>query len=273
MQMTFGKTAFRIWATSLLLMVLLILLGDAYADTPQQVVDLQTRPNVTQRMVVLAPPEPKATVILFSGGDGGLGIQPDGTLQRGKGNFLVRTRQMFADQGFLVAVVDAPSDRQGGNWLLGFRETSAHVADIKAVIAWARSQTKVPVWLVGTSRGTQSAAYVATQLAGGTEGPDGLVLTSTILTDKREGSVPSMPLDRLRIPVIVAHNKDDACKLCAYSGVAPMMEKFTNATRKQLLTFSGGENKDDACEAFSYHGYNGIETDVVNQVSAAILQK
>ena len=137
MQMPFGRTTFRIWATSLLLMILLILLGNAYADTAQQVVDLQTRPNVTQRMVVLTPPEPKATVILFSGGDGGLGIYPNGSLQRGNGNFLVRTRQLFAAQGFLVAVVDAPSDRQGGNWLQGFRQTSEHVADIKADIEQA----------------------------------------------------------------------------------------------------------------------------------------
>ena len=273
MQMPFGRTTFRIWATSLLLMILLILLGNAYADTAQQVVDLQTRPNVTQRMVVLTPPEPKATVILFSGGDGGLGIYPNGSLQRGNGNFLVRTRQLFAAQGFLVAVVDAPSDRQGGNWLQGFRQTSEHVADIKAVIAWAREQAKIPVWLVGTSRGTQSAAYVATELAGGNDGPDGLVLTSTILTDKKGRPVPAMPLDRLHIPVIVAHNKDDACKLCDYSRIPSMMDEFTNVPRKQLLTFSGGKSEGDPCEAFSYHGYNGIETDVVNQVSAAILQK
>jgi pimeloyl-ACP methyl ester carboxylesterase len=281
MQMTFGKVnigstgkwAFRIWAASLLLMIAFILLGNAYAETPQQVVDLQTRSGVTQRMIVLAPPEPKATVILFSGGDGGLGIFPNGSLNRGKGNFLVRTRQMFADQGFLVAVVDAPSDRQGFPYLQGFRETAEHVTDIKAVIAWARGQAKIPVWLVGTSRGTQSAAYVATELAGGTDGPDGLVLTSTILTDKKGRPVPAMPLDRLRIPVIVAHHKDDACQFCAYSRVPAMMDKFTNASRKQLLTFSGGESKDDPCESFAYHGYNGIESDVVSQVSAAILQK
>ncbi|RXZ37090.1 alpha/beta hydrolase [Oxalobacteraceae bacterium CAVE-383] len=254
-------------------MAMLILLGNAYAETPQQVVDLQTRSGVTQRMVVLAPPEPKATVILFSGGDGGLNIQPDGTLKRGKGNFLVRTRQLFADQGFLVAVVDTPSDRQDFPYLQGFRQTSEHVTDIKAVIAWARSQAKVPVWLVGTSRGTQSAAYVATELSSGADGPDGLVLTSTILTDKKDRPVPSMPLDRLHIPVIVAHHKDDGCKFCAYSRVPAMMDKLTNATRKQLLTFSGGESKDDPCESYSYHGYNGIEADVVSQVSAAILQK
>jgi pimeloyl-ACP methyl ester carboxylesterase len=284
MQMTFSKTISKIRSgsaisilTSTLISMLapmLLLVGSAHADTPQKVVDLATRSGVTQRMIVLAPPDPKATVILFSGGDGGLLIQADGTLTRGKGNFLVRTRQLFADQGFLVAVVDTPSDRQSRPYLEGgFRQTAEHVADIKAVIAWARGQAKIPVWLVGTSRGTQSAAYVATELSSGDEGPDGLVLTSTILTDKKARPVPSMPLDRLHIPVIVAHHKDDACPLCAYYRVPTLMDKLTNVPRKQVLTFSGGESKGDPCEAFSYHGYNGIESDVVSQVSAAILQK
>jgi hypothetical protein len=258
----------KIWIAALLL----ISCGVAYAQTPAQVVDLQTRPGVTQRMIVLTPGEPKATVILFAGGDGGLAIQADGTLQRGKGNFLVRTRQLFADQGFVVAVVDAPSDHQGGMFLEGFRQTSEHVTDIKAVIAWAREHAKVPVWLVGTSRGTQSAAYVATELTG-PDGPDGLVLTSTILRDKKGRPVTAMPLERLHIPVIVGHHKDDACPLCAYGFVPSLMDKLTNVPRKQLLTFSGGESQDGPCEAFSFHGYNGIETDVVSQLSAAILQK
>lgn len=258
----------KIWIAALLL----ISFGAAYGETPTQVVDLQTRPGVTQRMIVLTPSEPKATVILFSGGDGGLAIQPDGTLQRGKGNFLVRTRQLFADQGFVVAVVDAPSDHQGGPFLEGFRQTPEHVTDIKAVMAWARDHAKVPVWLVGTSRGTQSAAYVATEVTG-PDGPDGLVLTSTILRDKKGRPVTAMPLERLHIPVIVGHHKDDACPLCAYGLVPSLMDKLTNVSRKQLLTFTGGESHDAPCEAFSFHGYNGIETDVVNQLSAAILQK
>ena len=103
-------------------------------------------------------------MILFAGGHGGLQISSSGSFKWGAGNFLVRTRQLFADQGLMVVVVDAPSDRQSAPFLGGFRQKAEHAADIKAVIAWAREQTKVPVWLVGTSRGTQSAAFVATEL-------------------------------------------------------------------------------------------------------------
>ena len=48
----------------------------------------------------------------------------------------------------------------------GFRQTEEHAADLKATIAWARATAKVPVWLVGTSRGTQSAAWRSHRAAG-----------------------------------------------------------------------------------------------------------
>lgn len=244
----------------------------ARAQAIQKVVDIPTRPGVTQRMLVLTPPEPKAAVVLLPGGHGGLQIFPNGSLKWGKGNFLVRTRQRFADQGLVVAVVDAPSDRQSPPYLAGFRQTPEHVADLRAVIAWVRESAKVPVWLVGTSRGTQSAAYVATELSA-PDGPDGVVLTSTILTEIKGRPVPAMPLGKIRVPVLVVHHEQDGCPLCAFSEVPALMAKLTSATRSQLLSFKGGENKGDPCEAFAYHGFNGLESEVVPQIAAWVQAK
>ena len=134
------------------------------AQVSEKVVDIPTRPGVTQRFLFLVPENPKAAVILFPGGHGGLQISQNGTLRWGKENFLVRTRQEFADKGLSVVIIDAPSDRQSQPFLSGFRQKAEHAEDIKAVIAWLRKQNNVPVWLVGTSRGTQSAAFIATQL-------------------------------------------------------------------------------------------------------------
>ena len=117
----------------------------AQAQTEQKVVDIPTRAGVSQRMLVLSPPEPKAAVILIPGGHGGLQISPGGAIKWGEGNFLLRTRQLFAEQGLLVVVVDAPSDRQNSPFLSGFRQTPEHAADIRAVIAWLRGQAKIPV--------------------------------------------------------------------------------------------------------------------------------
>lgn len=180
---------------------LFALMSPANAQTEQRVVDIPTRPGVTQRILVLGPTNPKAAVILFPDGHGGLQLFGNGSMKWGENNFLVRTRQLFSEAGLTVAIVDAPSDRQAPPFLQGFRQSPDHAADVKAVIAWLRQTAKVPAWLVGTSRGTESAAYVTTEL-GGVDGPDGLVLTSTILKDDKCRSVPAMSLGKIRIPAL-----------------------------------------------------------------------
>src|SRR5262249_37575767 len=92
--------------------VLVLAVGAAWAA--DQVIDVPTRPGVTERFILIAPDDPRATVVLFAGDDGALQIAPDGRLGNGSlaSNFLVRSRQLFADQRLMVAVVDAPSDRQ-----------------------------------------------------------------------------------------------------------------------------------------------------------------
>ena len=89
---------------------LLAFAGPSWAQA-QRVVDIPTRPGVTQRMIVITPEKPMAAVVLFAGGHGGLQISPEGIMKWGDGNFLVRTRQMFASKGLTVAVVNAPSNR------------------------------------------------------------------------------------------------------------------------------------------------------------------
>lgn len=249
-----------------LLVALVFLSWLAGAASAQQVVDLPTRPGVTQRLLVVPAPAARATLIMLAGGHGGLQVQADGSLQWGAGNFVVRTRALFVDAGFHVVLLDAPSDRQTPPFLSGNRQTPEHVADVRATIAWARKTYSLPVWLVSTSRGTQSAAYLATELPG-SDGPDGLVLTSSILTDNRSRAVPALPLEKIRIPVLVVHHEQDGCKVCAFSDMPQLMARLTQAPHRELLSFTGGTSRGDPCEAFAYHGYNGIEADVVAQIA------
>jgi dienelactone hydrolase len=242
-------------------------------EVSERVVDIPTRPGVTQRLLYLAPEHPKAAVILFAGKHGGLEISPEGDMGWGKGNFLVRTRQQYVEQGLSVALVDAPSDRQRQAFTGGFRQKPEHVADIRAVIAWLKQQNNVPVWLIGTSRGTQSAAFIATQISVAEGGPDGLVLTSTILSDVKERSVPQMPLEKIMIPVLVVHHKQDDCKNTSYRDISFLMKKLNGAPRKELITITGGESHGDPCGPSAYHGYNGREKDVVSKITEWILLK
>lgn len=252
------------------LLFLVVSLPSAWAETTQRVVDVPSRPGVTQRFLLLTPADPRAAVILFAGGHGGLNINDNGGFGWGDGNFLVRTREMFARQGLVVAVIDKASDQPNLN---NRRQTPEHVADVQAVMDWLRKETKLPVWLVGTSRGTQSAAYVATALAASGEGPDGIVLTSTILSEKKGRPVPDMALGRLKLPVLVVHHEQDGCDKCLYSDIPRLMDKLAPVPRKELITVTGGQSRGDPCEAMAYHGYNGIEKDVVEKITAWILVK
>src|SRR5262250_160617 len=58
-------------------------------DVAQRVVDVPTRPGVSQRFLLLSPRAPKATVVLFAGDDGGLQIAADGGWNPLWDNFLV----------------------------------------------------------------------------------------------------------------------------------------------------------------------------------------
>ncbi len=161
-------------------------LNQAGAGAParEQLVTLKTRPGVTQKFIFITPEKPVAAVILFAGGKGDLdltGASDRPVLGWGKNNFLVRTRHDFAAHGFAVAVVDAPSDRKERIGMLGgFRNSAKHVTDIDAVTAHLKKTVRVPVWLIGTSRGTESAAYVAIHTK---EKVAGLVLTSSLTED------------------------------------------------------------------------------------------
>lgn len=249
---------------------LLALAGAAFAQS-SQVIDLPSRPGVAQRVLVLRPAtEPDTVLVLLSGGGGHLGVYDNGTMQH-DGNFLVRSRELFVRRGHAVVLVDTPSDRRE---LAGtFRDSPEHAADLGAVVAWARATFGKPVWIVGTSRGTHSAANAAMTLRGA-QAPDGVVLTSTILAGNRFGSSSARPvqdwkLQELHIPVLVMHHREDACQVTPPSRLPELMAKLAG-TRSTLLTYTGGSTQGPLCEAFAHHGFNGIEDQVVGDMSAWI---
>jgi dienelactone hydrolase len=247
----------------------MFVLGSAFAQV--QVADVPARPGVQVR-VLAAPGQggPLPTVILLTGGNGEVGIFGNGSLKR-DGNFLVRTRALFAARGHATVVVDPPSDRRD---LSGdFRDSAEHAADLGAVVAWARSRYGQPVWVVGTSRGTHSAANAAIRLAG-PQAPEGIVLTSTILDSSRFGSSTAKPvqdsgIERVRMPVLVVHHEQDACQVCPPARLPELMRKLP-AANSELVMMRGGISRGPLCDAFAHHGFNGIEEQVIDSVSAWI---
>jgi len=147
----------------------------------RKVIFIETRPNVTVKFLYIFPKsnkEPVAHLILFTGGDGKLGLNEGSIKDAGslkpayQSDFLARTRDSWVAQGFAVALPDVPSGQRRGNAM--FRTSPEHKEDIQGIIEFLKSQKDIPVWLVGTSMGTISAANVAAQLPPGTI--DGVVL-------------------------------------------------------------------------------------------------
>jgi len=230
-------------------------------------VGLSPREGVTLNLELIEPDEAFACAILFAGGPGVLGIsEVDGAVRYCRDiNFLVRSRAAFAAQGLIVAVVDAPSDRSGDNGMLhGFRCSAEHVTDVDAVVEHLRGISGLPVWLVGTSRGTESAAHAAIC---GRAGIGGLVLTSSIaVTDANGMSLTEMPLGEITVPTQVLAHQDDACAVTPPRGAKEIADKLTRAPRVDLAYFSGGsEPESGPCDPLCPHGFFGIEPAVIDR--------
>ena len=254
-----------------LLLLIVFLFAPASAGALEEMTrTIPTRPGVTESFVLIRPSRPPvASLILFMGGGGGLGLQR-GPLGPRNTNFLVRTRQGFAERGFPVAVVDVPSDRMG-DALVRFRTSPEHALDVRALIAALRADAAVPVWLVGTSMGSVSAASVAARL--GTEGADGVVLTSSVTRTSRQmgESLDDVALDKIAVPVLLVHHRDDACPASPYTDVKWVARRLKASPKHQILTFSGGQPaQSDRCEPLAPHGYFGIETEVLDAIATWI---
>jgi pimeloyl-ACP methyl ester carboxylesterase len=246
-----------------------VLLASA-AGGAEEIRTVPARPGVIQSYILVRPASrPVATVVLFAGGNGLLSLG-SGRLTLG-GNFLVRNRIRFSRHGLLVAVLDSPSDRPNG--LDGLRTTAAHAGDVRALLAALRADAAVPVWLIGTSMGTVSAANAAARLTTG--GPDGVVLSSSVTRPGRERSekVGDVRLSDISVPTLVIHHRDDACRATPYADMAPLLRDLKSTPRRDLLTFEGGDPPQSGpCDARSAHGFLGIEAEVVAAIARWITE-
>jgi len=234
----------------------------------------QAQSTIRQSYILVDAPDAasaKGVMLLFVGGGGKLDIE-DGQSKITSTNFLFRARHLFAAQGYHVAVMDAASDFLTCNGGLKNRRTSrAFTLDMAAVINDLRQQfPALPLWLIGTSRGTTAAAQAAAYL-----GPmvNGLVLTSP-MTNPITTSVFDAPLAQIALPTLITTHEKDACFVTPPTGMESVKNALTAATLVKTKEFDGGfpALSPDPCDATTPHGYLGIEATVVKKITDWILE-
>ncbi len=242
----------------------LLVPATAFAQPRAELVTLPVREAVTQTYLLVADPAVpvEQVVLLFSGGAGNVRLRPsslDPTFAE-RGNFLVRTRYLWAQGGFASVVVDVPSDRAELGMDDTFRAGRVHAADIARVIAdLGQRFPKVPLTLIGTSRGTVSAASIARQLPGQFEK---VVLTASLFVASRAGAGLSwFNYASIRAPLLFVHHAEDGCPQTPYYSAKRLAETYT------LITVSGGRPPESGpCDPLAAHGFFGQEAQTVEAV-------
>ena len=255
---------------SFVAVILAALLGAASAGHAQEIVTLPTRDGVTQSYLLTIPAvdKPTAAAILLPGGPGHIRLRNEGgRIRLAEGNFLVRSRRLFVERGLVAAVMDSPSDQPQG-MDDGFRLGDKHATDIRRVAEdLTRRFPGIPVFPVGTSRGTVSAAAAGRALG---ESVAGVVLTSTLFVGGgRSGpGLSGFDFKTIRAPVLFVHHADDGCRYTPYRDAKNLSAQFA------LITVNGGDPaRSDPCEPFSAHGFLGKEPETVEAMVNWMLKK
>ena len=251
-------------------------LGFVAAASAQEIVTLPSRPNVTQSYFLASlPKDPLAAAVLFPGGAGLLNLrQEKGQIRFSPNNFVVRTRGDFVNRGVIAAIVDVPSDLSNGGMNDEFRLGEDHFKDISTVVAdLAKRFPAVPIFLVGTSRGTVSAAALGGRFSSEIAG---VVLTSTLFRQTKPGrgnkqTAPGLSqfnFGTIKPPLLFVHHVGDQCAVTPYGDAARLADKYP------LISVSGGlPPQSGECDPLSAHGFFGKEAETVEEMVNWTLKK
>lgn len=187
---------------------------------------------------------PAYAVILMPGGKGLLNPRlVDGKLTFAfGGNFLIRSRELFADGRFVAASTDATS-------------TPARILAISQDLK--RRYGQIAVYVIGTSRSTEATMALAGPLDGQVAG---FVHTSSM------NGIAGFDPRPYKSRHLVVYHRLDACRVTKPSSSAGSHASYGTET----IEIDGGKSTGDDCEAFAYHGYNGVEAETVAQIKAWI---
>lgn len=233
---------------AILLAALTVLLSASLACAGDELVTVRT-PDGTNVSYILTTNSPQTiayAVILMPGGSGQLNphLESGRLIFAFSGNFLIRSRALFADRQFVAASTNATNS-----------------ADRILAIAGNLEERygKIQIYVVGTSRSTESTMSLSTSI-------DGKVV----------GFVHSSPMNAINgldtrgaasRHLIVLHRLD-ACRVTSPSAGQAAATK----NGLEAIVMEGGKSTGDDCQPYAHHGFYGIERETVDRIKAWITQ-
>lgn len=254
-----GTTGRKASLAAACLLIILATAATALAGSYEAIEIVPTRPDVTVRLLVIkVNAKPSTAVLLFPGTDGAKHFgEKDGRFWVSN-NFLMRSAKDLAAAGYIVVALDAPSDQNCGVQD-GYRTSSPHAKDVRKVIAYLKEKHRVSsIYLVGTGKGSISAAYLASMF-------DEPVISGVILTSvyplSESGGIDLTDIDD---PVLIIHHLYDQCRATPIQGAFELKKRLTESPQVDIVVVTGGSLAvSNPCNALSNHGFYGMEKPVI----------
>lgn len=223
-----------------------------------QVFDVSHQEEQPTRTLLVAAPNAKAVVLLFSGGGGMLHLRDDGST-RNQHTF-VRSVSLWSQYQIDAVLVDTPYDlgdlRRGDR-----RDRADHLARVGEVIEFYKKKLNLPVWIFGHSMGTSTATIFANQEK--TNSLAGIIIAGTVRTASLN--------DDVKFPVLAIHHINDQCISTPLSAAENIISSRPKNTISRLEIIDGGISEGSVCESFAYHGFNQTEPELVKRAAQFIL--
>ena len=191
--------------------------------------------SVAYLLTTTSSQTPRYAVILMPGGKGIMYPQ--------NGNFLIRSRAIFAEGPFVSASTDATSKPE---------RIMAIANDLQ------RRYPGVKVYVIGTSRSTEATMALARPLDGKVAG---FVHSSSM------NAIASLDPRSLKSRHLIVVHKEDVCPATNPSNGMASSRKYGTP----LIVMEGGRSVGHECGPVAHHGFYGIERETVDKIKQWII--
>ncbi|MBN1828416.1 MAG: hypothetical protein JW884_04630 [Deltaproteobacteria bacterium] len=253
----------------------------AAASLPEEIMTVSSRHEERLSAIVLRPERPRAILLCFDEVDqsetAGPGDSPPSK------TFFRRNMQLLAKRGFVVVLVNMPSELY--EELLGdfSNGNSRSLREIQDIAAHINAPPGCPLWAAGFDNGSLLATAAAIQM---NDIIQGLIVLSPPATGpgrkmkglmthsvKRIRGILSMPLHRVTTPTLILSHGKDRCGRTPPSAALRIQNLLIHAPSFKVRYVYGKPLKDSPpCHPESEHGFFGSEGEIIFLIHSFIAE-